>query len=135
MSYGPEKSKNMNRDEESRRVSCSLLSSVSPRRDIGKLIVESDRRGSGPIVGKQGIMARLSRQLVAEYGRGYTEKNLCQMIQFAGPFLKEIIATLRRQLSWSRFRELSPLNLARSAERQSRPRRSKSRALSLAHEG
>ena len=66
-------------------------------------------------------MARLSRQLVAEYGRGYTEKNLCRMIQFAEAFPEEeIVATLWRQLSWSRFRELLPLNLARYAERQSR---------------
>ncbi len=49
-------------------------------------------------------MARLSRQLVAEYGRGYTEKNLCRMIQFAETFPEEeIVATLWRQLSWSRL--------------------------------
>src|SRR6266702_6251031 len=32
------------------------------------------------------IVATLSRQLVADYGRGYTEKNLRRMIQFAEPF-------------------------------------------------
>jgi hypothetical protein len=38
----------------------------------------------------------LSRQLVADYGRGYTEKNLRRMIQFAEAFPEEeIVATLR----------------------------------------
>src|ERR1700689_2776685 len=54
--------------------------------------------------------ATLSRQLVAEYGRGYSEKNLRRMIQFAEAFPEEeIVATLWRQLSWSHFRELLPL--------------------------
>jgi predicted nuclease of restriction endonuclease-like (RecB) superfamily len=57
------------------------------------------------------IVARLSRQLVADYGRGYTEKNLRRMIQFAEAFPdEEIAATLWRQLSWSHFRELLPLD-------------------------
>ena len=56
------------------------------------------------------IVATLSRQLVAEYGRGYTEKNLHRMIQFAEAFPDEqIVASLWRQLSWSHFRELLPL--------------------------
>ena len=56
------------------------------------------------------IVATLSRQLVAEYGRGYSEKNLRRMIQFAEAFPEEeIVATLWRQLSWSHFRELLPL--------------------------
>jgi hypothetical protein len=57
------------------------------------------------------IVATLSRQLVAGYGRGYTEKNLRRMIQFAEAFPdEEIVATLWRQLSWSHFRELLPLD-------------------------
>ena len=35
------------------------------------------------------IVATLSRQLVAEYGRGYTEKNLRRMIQFVAAFPEE----------------------------------------------
>ena len=53
---------------------------------------------------------RLSRQLTADYGRGFEEKNLRRMIQFAECFPDEnIVATLWRQLSWSHFRELLPL--------------------------
>lgn len=56
------------------------------------------------------IVATLSRQLAAEYGRGFEEKNLRRMIQFAEAFPDEtIVATLWRQLSWSHFRELLPL--------------------------
>lgn len=56
------------------------------------------------------IVATLSRQLAAEFGRGFEEKNLRRMVQFAEAFPDEqIVATLWRQLSWSHFRELLPL--------------------------
>jgi len=56
------------------------------------------------------IVATVSRQLVAEFGRGFTDKNLRRMVQFAEAFPdEEIVATLWRQLSWSHFRELLPL--------------------------
>lgn len=56
------------------------------------------------------IVATLSRQLAAEYGRGFEQKNLRRMLQFAEAFPDEtIVATLWRQLSWSHFRELLPL--------------------------
>ena len=52
-----------------------------------------------------------SRQLVALYGRGYAEKNLRRMAQFAEAFPEEqIVVTLSRQLSWSHFSALLPLN-------------------------
>src|ERR1035437_4042578 len=56
------------------------------------------------------IVATVSRQLVAEFGRGFTDKNLRRMMQFAEALPNEaIVATLWRQLSWSHFRELLPL--------------------------
>ncbi len=56
------------------------------------------------------IVATLSRQLVADFGRGFETKNLHRMMQFAEAFPdEEIVATLWRQLSWSHFRELLPL--------------------------
>lgn len=55
------------------------------------------------------IVATLSRQLTAEFGRGYSEKSLRRMIQFATAFPEElIVATLSRQLSWSHFKEIIP---------------------------
>lgn len=56
------------------------------------------------------IVATLSRQLTSEYGRGFEEKNLRRMVQFAEFFPDEaIVARLWRQLSWSHVRELLPL--------------------------
>jgi len=56
------------------------------------------------------IVVTLSRQLVSEYGQGFSEKNLQRMIQFAEVFPDEaIVSALRRQLSWSHFVTLIPL--------------------------
>lgn len=56
------------------------------------------------------ILATLSRQLVAEFGRGFSEKSLRRMVQFAEAFPEqEIVVTLSRQLSWSHFSSLLPL--------------------------
>jgi site-specific recombinase XerD len=58
-----------------------------------------------------GIVVTVSRQLVADYGRGYSEKNLRRMVQFAEAFPEvEIVVTLSRQLSWSHFSALLPLS-------------------------
>jgi predicted nuclease of restriction endonuclease-like (RecB) superfamily len=56
------------------------------------------------------IVATVSRQLTADYGRGFAEKSLRRMIQFADVFPDpEIVAALSRQLSWSHFVEIIPL--------------------------
>lgn len=56
------------------------------------------------------IVATLSRELVSEFGRGFADKNLRRMMQFAEAFPdREIVATLSRQLSWSHLKELLPL--------------------------
>ena len=53
------------------------------------------------------IVVTVSRQLVLEYGNGFTDKNLHRMIQFAEVFPDmQIVATLSRQLSWSHFLRL-----------------------------
>ncbi len=56
------------------------------------------------------IVSMLSTQLVADYGKGFAEKSLRRMVQFADVFPDEaIVATLSRQLSWSHFVEILPL--------------------------
>jgi predicted nuclease of restriction endonuclease-like (RecB) superfamily len=56
------------------------------------------------------IVSTLSRQLVADHGRGFEEKNLRRMVQFAALFPdQDIVVTLSRQLSWSHFIALLPL--------------------------
>ncbi len=59
------------------------------------------------------IVASLSRQLVARFGRGFEEKNLRRMIKFAREFPDlEIVATLSPQMSWSHFVMLLPIKSA-----------------------
>lgn len=56
------------------------------------------------------ILPTLSAELAAEYGRGFAEKSLRRMLQFAELFPDpQIVATLSRQLSWSHFVEIIPL--------------------------
>ena len=56
------------------------------------------------------IVATLGRQLEIEFGRGFGEKNLRRMVQFAETFPDvEIVAALRRQLSWAHFKSLIPM--------------------------
>jgi predicted nuclease of restriction endonuclease-like (RecB) superfamily len=56
------------------------------------------------------IVATLWRQLTADYGKGFLEKNLHRMIQFAEVFPdQQVILSLTQQLSWSHFRLLIPI--------------------------
>lgn len=53
------------------------------------------------------IMAAVGKQLEARYGRGFGEKSLRHMVRFAEAFPEpEIVSALRRQLSWSHFKQL-----------------------------
>ena len=56
------------------------------------------------------IVAALGRQLSEEFGRGFTAKALHRMVQFAEVFPDEqIVAALRRQLGWTHFRMIIPM--------------------------
>jgi predicted nuclease of restriction endonuclease-like (RecB) superfamily len=73
---------------------------------IRRELVGTERAGYG-----EQIVATVSHQLVAEFGRGFERSNLTRMMKFAEVFPDEgISATLSHQLSWSHFRELLPLN-------------------------
>ena len=77
---------------------------------IGKRIQENILGRERANYGEE-IVPALSRQLTTEYGNGFAEKNLRRMIQFAAVFQDEqIVVTLSRQLSWSHFLALLPLN-------------------------
>lgn len=57
------------------------------------------------------IVSALAAQLEVEFGRGFGEKNLRRMIRFAEVFPeREIVASLMRQLAWTHFIELMPLD-------------------------
>ncbi len=56
------------------------------------------------------IVAAVGRQLETRYGRGFGEKNLRRMVQFAEVFPDSaIVAALLRQLGWTHFTLLIPL--------------------------
>jgi len=55
-------------------------------------------------------VAMLGRQLESEFGKGFAEKNLRRMVQFAEVFpSREIVVSLIRQLTWTHFIALIPL--------------------------
>ena len=77
--------------------------------NIGRRIQEEILKGERGEYGQE-IVAALGRELVAEYGNGFSEKSLRRMIQFAEVFPEEeIVAALRRQLSWTHFKMLIPI--------------------------
>jgi hypothetical protein len=50
------------------------------------------------------IVATVAENLTADYGRGYSDKNLRHMIRFAEVFADfEIVSALSRQLGWAHF--------------------------------
>ena len=54
----------------------------------------------------EAIVSALGRELTAEYGWGFSAKNLRHLIRFAEAFPEEeIVSTLSRQLSWRYFLE------------------------------
>ena len=56
------------------------------------------------------ILQTLSEKLTEEYGRGFSPANMSSMLRFAEVFPDtEIVAALSKQLSWSHFVELIPL--------------------------
>jgi len=53
------------------------------------------------------IVSALGRQLGAEFGRGFGERNLFRMVRFAEVFPDfKIVSALRTQLGWTHFRQI-----------------------------
>ncbi|OGP70492.1 MAG: hypothetical protein A2W09_07865 [Deltaproteobacteria bacterium RBG_16_50_11] len=53
------------------------------------------------------IVSAVSRELAAEFGTGFSGKNLWHMIRFAEVFPEEeIVSALRRELSWTHFKQI-----------------------------
>jgi predicted nuclease of restriction endonuclease-like (RecB) superfamily len=77
---------------------------------IGKRINLEILKGERAEYGAE-IVSSLARQLEAEFGKGFSEKYLRRMIQFSTVFPDEqIVVSLLRQLSWTHFIALIPLN-------------------------
>jgi hypothetical protein len=72
---------------------------------IQREILQGERAEYG-----RSIITTLSNQLVTEYGNGFNSKNLHRMVQFSEVFPDEqIVVSLARQLSWTHFVALLPI--------------------------
>jgi hypothetical protein len=70
---------------------------------VGRRINEEILKGNRAEYG-EAIVSTLSRQLMAEYGKGFSEKSLRHMLRFVEVFPDErIVSALMRQLSWTHF--------------------------------
>jgi len=77
---------------------------------IGRRIQIEVLQGQRAEYGKQ-IIATLAQQLTADYGKGWSEKQLRHCLRAAETFTDEIIfSTVRRQLSWSHIKTLMYLD-------------------------
>ena len=73
---------------------------------VGKRINDEVLGNERAEYGKQ-VVQSLSIQLIAEFGKGWGEKQLRHCMQFASAFADEkIVYALRRQLSWTHIRML-----------------------------
>ncbi len=76
---------------------------------IGRRINSEVLQNKRAKYGKQ-IVVSLARQLGEDYGKGFEEKNIRRMMQFAEVFSDEqIVVSLIRQLSWTHIIALIPL--------------------------
>jgi hypothetical protein len=71
---------------------------------IGQHIVEFEQKGSAKAEYGSELLDRLSRDLSAEFGKGFSRSNLFQIRQFYLKF--QNIQTLSGQLSWSHYAEI-----------------------------
>ena len=97
--------------EGTRRRVASIVSNEATQLywNVGNAINTFVLQGNRAEYGKQ-IVVTVSRQLVAEYGNCFEEKNLRRMMQFSTEYPDfEIVVTLSRQLPWSHIITLIPI--------------------------
>ncbi|HAS6674351.1 DUF1016 family protein [Vibrio parahaemolyticus] len=70
---------------------------------VGNRVRQEVLGGGRADYGKQ-VIATLATELTAQYGKGWSKRNLAQMVKFAEVFTDaHIMQTLSAQLSWSHF--------------------------------
>lgn len=70
---------------------------------VGNRVRQEVLGGERADYGKQ-VIATLATELTAQYGKGWSKRNLAQMVKFAEVFTDaHIVQTLSAQLSWSHF--------------------------------
>lgn len=73
---------------------------------VGNRINQAVLGGERADYGKR-VIATLSNELTAQFGKGWSKRNLAQMVKFAEVFSDiEIVHALRTQLSWTHIRQL-----------------------------
>ena len=91
------------REQTARAVNSAL---VGLYWQIGRRVRQDVLREKRAEYGKR-IVETLSSRLTSEYGRGFAEKSLWHMVRFAEVFPDEsIVSALRRELSWTHFKEI-----------------------------
>jgi len=77
---------------------------------VGKRIADEVLKGERAEYGKQ-IIANLAKGLSLTFGKGWSKRNLAQMVKFSEAFPDfKIVQTLSAQLSWSHFNCLMPVS-------------------------
>lgn len=69
--------------------------------NIGRLIVEEEQRGESRAAYGEQLIAELSRRLTEAFGKGFSKRNLHNMVRFYHAF--QNVQTLSAQLSWSHY--------------------------------
>jgi len=76
---------------------------------VGRRLLKENLQEGRAAYGKQ-ILVTVSRELTAEFGRGFSYAEVARMVQFSQVFPDEqIVAALSQQLSWSHFHALLPI--------------------------
>jgi len=68
---------------------------------IGRLIVEEEQKGNERAAYGEGLIKELSERLSEEYGKGFSKRNLHNMVKLYKTF--PIVQTVSAQLSWSHY--------------------------------
>lgn len=90
------------RQQAYRMVNATLLQTYW---QIGKLIVEDEQNGKDKAEYGKATLKKLANELTLEFGKGFDDSNLRNMRSFYRAF--PIRDTLRHELSWSHYRQLS----------------------------
>lgn len=72
--------------------------------EIGRRIVEEEQQGKGRAEYGAALIKELSKQLTAEFGKGFAVANLWNFKQFYLAFPGERLYALRRELTWTHYR-------------------------------
>ncbi len=69
--------------------------------EIGRIIVEEEQKGKERADYGQKILKELSKKLITDFGKGFSETNLKQMRQFYLTYSKSQTLSDQFKLSWS----------------------------------